>query len=87
MLDQGWALLVAGLATAVSGVIVALIQQFRKENRQDHAQVSAALERVSNTIDRVEGKVDTHLQWHIKEPKNGRVIRRNKAGSSKATKR
>jgi len=71
--------------TAVGAVIVAVIHSFRKENHRDHASVMDALNRVSNTVDRVEGKVDSHLEWHIKETGNGRVVRRNKVGGRKAS--
>jgi hypothetical protein len=76
---------VAGIA-AIGAIMVAIIQQFRRENRDDHAKVMDVLDRVSHTIDRVEGKVDSHLQWHIEETGNGRVPRRTKARASKATK-
>jgi hypothetical protein len=76
---------VAGIA-AVGAIMVAIIQQFRRENRDDHAKVMDVLDRVSHTVDRVEGKVDSHLQWHIEETGNGRVPRRTKARASKATK-
>lgn len=71
--------------TAVGAIIVAFIHQFRKENNRDHATVMDAINRVSNTVDRVEGKVDSHLEWHIKETGNGRVVRRNKVGGRKAS--
>lgn len=76
----------AAIVTASSAVVVALIHKFRKENHKDHAMVMTVLDRVSNTVDRVEGKVDSHLQWHIEETGNGRVPRRSKARASKATK-
>jgi hypothetical protein len=87
MLDQGWAFLIVGVSAAVASIIVAIIQQFRRENRDDHAKVMDVLDRVSNTVDRVEGKVDSHLQWHIEEKSNGRVLRSTKTRASKATKR
>jgi len=71
--------------TAVGGIIIASIHAFRKENHRDHATVMDALNRVSNTVDRVEGKVDSHLEWHIKETGNGRTVRRNKVGGRKAS--
>lgn len=43
--------------TAVGGVIAALIQSLRKENRDDHAVVADALTRIEN-------KVDTHIRDH-----------------------
>ena len=76
---------VAAIA-ALGAIMVAIIQQFRRENRDDHAKVMDVLDRVSHTVDRVEGKVDSHLQWHIEETGNGRVPRSTKTGASKATK-
>ena len=85
MLDQGWALVISAVVAAVGTVIVTLLTMFRKENRGDHAKVMEALDRVSTTVQRVEGKVDSHLEWHIKETGNGRTVRRNKVGSRKAS--
>jgi hypothetical protein len=85
MLDQGWALVISAVVAAVGTVIVTLLTMFRKENRGDHAKVMEAIDRVSNTVDRVEGKVDSHLEWHIKETGNGRTVRRNKVGGRKAS--
>ena len=85
MLEQPLAVVLAAAITAVGTILVALIQQFRRENRRDHGTVMDALDRVSNTIERVEGKVDSHLEWHIKETGNGRTVRRNKVGGRKAS--
>jgi len=85
MLDQGWALVISAVVAAVGTVIVTLLTMFRKENRGDHAKVMEALDRVSTTVQRVEGKVDSHLEWHIKETGNGRTVRRNKVGGRKAS--
>jgi low affinity Fe/Cu permease len=85
MLDQGWALVIAAAVAAVGSVLVVLIQQFRQENHRDHAVVMDALKHVSHTMERVEGKVDSHIEWHFKEATNGRVPRRNKTGSRKAS--
>ena len=84
-MDTGTAAVLGALITTVGGVLVALINKFRKENHEDHDRVRHALERVSNTIDRVEGKVDSHLEWHIKETGNGRVVRRNTGRGRKAS--
>ncbi len=89
MLDQGWALLISGSVAAVASIIVAVIHSFRKENRDDHAKVMLVLDQVSNTMTRVEGQVDSHLEWHIKEANNGRVPRRSsiRAGKKAASKK
>ena len=85
MLEQPLAVVLAAAITAVGTILVALIQQFRRENRRDHGTVMDAINRVSNTVERVEGKVDSHLEWHIKETGNGRTVRRNKVGGRKAS--
>jgi hypothetical protein len=86
MLDQGWALLLTAVVAGVASIIVAVIQQFRRENHADHAKVMSALDRVSNTMERVEGKVDSHIEWHLTGgTTNGRVSRRSKTGSRKAS--
>ena len=36
-MDGGWALILSAVVTAVGGVIVTVIAQFRKENQEDHA--------------------------------------------------
>jgi uncharacterized membrane-anchored protein YhcB (DUF1043 family) len=86
MIDQGWALVISALLAGVASIIVALIQKFRKENRRDHGAVMDALDRVSHTMERVEGKVDSHIEWHLTGgTTNGRVSRRSKTGSRKAS--
>jgi predicted histidine transporter YuiF (NhaC family) len=52
------AVVVAAIA-AVGGVIVALVQSFRKENRSDHQMVV-------DSLNRIEGKVDDHIRDHAR---------------------
>lgn len=59
------------VVTAIGGIIVALIQGLRKENREDHAIVQERLSLLSQIAMRTENKVDTvkeeladHLDWH-----------------------
>jgi len=54
------------LAVAViGGPLVVMLQQFRKENREDHAVVKDLLDRIDGKVDKVDGKVDSHIQWHL----------------------
>lgn len=85
-MDAGIAAVLGAVIASVGGIIVAVIDKFRKENRRDHGAVMDALDRVSNTVERVEGKVDSHIEWHLTGgTTNGRVSRRNKTGSRKAS--
>lgn len=63
-MDGGWALILSAVVTAVGGVIVTLIAQFRKENKSDHAIVTGMLQHIYRSVGRVENKVDKHLDWH-----------------------
>ena len=42
-MDNGLAMVAVAVVTAIGGIIVALIQGLRKENRQDHAVVQERL--------------------------------------------
>jgi hypothetical protein len=81
--DGGWALVLAAVVTAVGGIIVALLQQFKKENSQDHAYVRGMLTMLYKSQSRIEGKVDKvddrlsdHLDSHASEGMldNGRTV-------------
>jgi len=69
-MDGGWALVLSAVVTTVGGVLVALIAQFRKENKEDHAVVAGMLSHIYRSVGRVETKVDkveNKLNDHIKE--------------------
>ena len=52
------AIVVASIA-AFGGILAALVQGLRKENRNDHAVVA-------NSLDRIETKLDNHIDDHLK---------------------
>jgi Na+-translocating ferredoxin:NAD+ oxidoreductase RnfG subunit len=52
------AVIVAVIA-AVGGILAALVQSMRKENRDDHAVVS-------DSLNRIETKLDNHIDDHLK---------------------
>jgi Na+-translocating ferredoxin:NAD+ oxidoreductase RnfG subunit len=63
--------IVVAIISLVGGVIVALIQQSRKENKQDHNVVAELLHdvhrdvvKVENKLDHVEDKLDGHIKEH-----------------------
>jgi hypothetical protein len=69
--DGGWALLLSAVVTGAFGVIVTLIQKFKKENASDHEVVMGMLKmvykkqtNVEDKIDRVDDKLDTHIRGH-----------------------
>ena len=73
-MDAGWALILSAVVTAVGGVLVTIISQFRKENRTDHDNVMSTLRimhkgigRVETKIDKVDSRVTDHLVSHSNE--------------------
>jgi hypothetical protein len=69
--DAGWALLLSAVVTGAFGVVVTLLQKFKKENASDHEVVMGMLKmvykkqsNVEDKIDRVDSKLDTHIQNH-----------------------
>lgn len=91
-MDNGLAMVAVAVVTAIGGIIVALIQGLRKENRQDHAVVQERLSLLSQIAMRTENKVDTvkeeladHLDWH-KGGFDGEVRGRTKARRKTALK-
>lgn len=61
------AVLVA-VITAVGGVMVALVNRGRKENKDDHAHVMKRLEDVADTVNTLSKLTVGHLKWHQKQP-------------------
>jgi hypothetical protein len=60
------AVAVIGMATAL---IVALIETTRRQNNRDHATNSDKLDSVINKIDKVDGRLGTHIDWHAHKDK------------------
>ncbi len=85
-MDAGWALILSAVVTAVGGIIVTLISQFRKENQKDHDNVMSTLRimhkgigRVETKVDKVDTRVTDHLISHGTEGlDNGRRTDKNR---------
>lgn len=64
-MDAGIATVLAATVASGGAIIVALFQ-FRTENRKDHAVVVDRIDRLTNSVERVEDKVDSHINDHAK---------------------
>jgi hypothetical protein len=76
-MEAGASALVVATITAVGGVIVALIQRGRRDNKDDHALVMGAVQHAVNVIHRVDDKLDKHLQNHDEGRYGGAPARRD----------
>jgi len=70
-MDAGWAVVLAAVVSAVGAVIVAFIQKFRKENREDHQVVTGmmsliykSLQRNERKLDKVDERLTDHIESH-----------------------
>jgi len=59
----------AAVVAAVGAIIVALIQRSRHENSVDHAQVVDLVRSLGDAVERVDDKLDRHVEWHIGNPR------------------
>jgi len=74
----------AALVTAVGGIITTILLKVRKENTQDHASVMEILRSVGGNVERIDSKLDAHIDWHLKEATSGEVSNRNQRSASRA---
>jgi hypothetical protein len=51
----------------IGGPIVVLLQQLRKENTEQHAESRGLLERVADRVEKVDEKLDGHINWHLEK--------------------
>ncbi len=56
--------IIVAIISLVGAVIVALIQQSRKENKEDHNIVAGLLHQVHKDVVSVEVKLDDHIKEH-----------------------
>ena len=62
------------LVALIGGPLVVLIQKGRKENSTDHAQVMGMLKETKTSIDKVDTKLDGHIDWHMNRKVNEELI-------------
>ncbi len=60
-MDIGTATVVAAMVSSVGGLLAFLLQSFRRENREDHADVISEIRWLRRVVERVEVKQDNHV--------------------------
>ena len=53
------------LIAAVGGILAALVQKGREENKKDHGVVASLLKTLHNEVSVVENKLDKHIESHV----------------------
>ena len=59
------------LATVIGpgGIIVMLIERTRKENTRDHAENQNLLKKIDGKVDKIDERLDHHIEWHLDKDK------------------
>lgn len=55
------------LATVLApgGMIALLIEKTRRENNRDHAKNSQMLMSIDKKVDKIDERLDHHIEWHL----------------------
>jgi RNAse (barnase) inhibitor barstar len=53
------------LSAIILGPLVVVFQRFRKENSSQHAESRTLLEQVIKTVDKVDNRLEGHIDWHL----------------------
>jgi len=76
--------IVVAIIGAIGAIIVGFMQSFKKEareasktNSEDHAIVQSQLRMIFKTVNRVDDKLEKHINHHEEGTLNGQVIRRD----------
>jgi len=77
--------IVVALIGAIGAIIVGFMQSFKKEareanktNSEDHAIVQSQLRMIFKTVNRVDDKLEKHINQHEEGTFNGQVTRSDK---------
>ena len=60
--------LVPIIVAIIGGPLVVVVQKLRKENSSQHAEARQLLNLVASKVDKVDSKLDGHIDWHLKKP-------------------
>ena len=77
--------IIVALIGAIGAIIVGFMQSFKKEareanktNSEDHAIVQSQLRMIFKTVNRVDDKLEKHINQHEEGTLNGQVTRSDK---------
>ncbi len=65
-------ILVPIIVAVIGGPLVVAIQNLRKENTAQHAEARELLKEVSSKVDKVDDKLEGHINWHLNKTYKGK---------------
>ena len=57
----------AAIVTSIGGILLAVIQKSRKENKHDHGAVTEMIKLLHSDVTVIDQKLDQHIDDHLKE--------------------
>jgi hypothetical protein len=65
--------LVPIIVAIIGGPLVVVVQKLRKENSSQHAEARQLLNLVASKVDKVDSKLDGHIDWHLTKTNKSKV--------------
>ena len=65
------------LVAVIGGPIVVLVQKLRDENSSQHAEARNLLHQVAHKVDKVDEKLDNHIDWHLTKRRKSSEAKKN----------
>ena len=61
------AVLVPVAVALIGGPVMWFLHRFDKRNTEQHGANMGVLERIEGKVDRLDQRVDDHIEWHVKD--------------------
>ena len=52
------------LVALIGGPVMWFLSRFDQRNTEQHAENQQVLTRIENKVDRLDGRLDSHIDWH-----------------------
>lgn len=64
-MDAALASVVVAFIASIGGILIAVIQKSRKENKGDHNMVKECIDLLRDDVKNIDRKLDNHMEWHM----------------------
>ena len=64
-MDAALASVFVAFIASIGGILIAVIQKSRKENKGDHSMVKECIDLLRDDVKNIDRKLDNHMEWHM----------------------
>ena len=64
-MDSAIASVIVAFIASIGGILIAVIQKSRKENKGDHNMVKQCIDLLRDDVKNIDRKLDNHMEWHM----------------------